>query len=60
MTAKVEIQLSEDDMKRLNVVAAHQGNDAETVVWLALRLYLSRFDQLINDNEEKAGELKNG
>ena len=52
MTAKVEIQLSEDDMKRLNVVAAHQGNDANTVAWLALRLYLSLFNDLLVDDAE--------
>lgn len=55
MTNTVKLQLSDEDLKRLNVVAEHQGNDVEKVVWLATRLYLTRFDHLANDNEEKTG-----
>jgi len=53
MTGKVEIQLSDADMKRLQAVATHQGNDAETVAWLALRLYLSRFENLYKEEGEQ-------
>ena len=56
MTRSIEIQLSDEDMKRLNVVAAHQGNAPEIVAWLGIRLYLTRFNDLMDDNKEKEGE----
>lgn len=34
-------------MTRLNAVAAHQRKDATVVASLALRLYLSRFNDLL-------------
>ncbi len=48
MTEKIEIQLSEDVMKRLEAIAAIDGKDVAEVAEKVVSLYIGRYENLIN------------
>lgn len=48
MEKKIEIQLPEDVMKRLEVMAAIDGKDVAEVAEKVVSLYIGRYENLIN------------
>lgn len=48
MTEKIEIQLPEDVLKRLEAIAAIDGKDVAEVAEKVVSLYLGRYENLIN------------
>ncbi len=48
MTEKIEIQLSEDVLARLEAIAAIDGKDVAEVAEKVVSLYIGRYENLIN------------
>ena len=58
MTEKIEIQLPEDVMKRLEAIAAVDGKDVAEVTEKVVSLYVGRYENLVNGSINAVNNIK--